>query len=60
VIISLLEIGLDELVAPGGKLILSGILEDQVRGVETAIQKAGLRLVQKRQLGDWMALVTEK
>ena len=60
VIIRLLETGLGEILAAQGKLILSGILEDQVPAVESAIQTAGLQLVQKRQMGDWMALVVEQ
>ena len=57
VIIRLLEEGLGEIVAAEGKLILSGILADQVQDVETAIRAAGMRLTQKKQSGDWMALV---
>lgn len=57
VIINLLEEGLGEIVTAGGKLILSGILADQVQEVETAIQAAGMRLIQKEQSGDWIALV---
>jgi len=57
VIIRLLEEGLGEIVAAGGKLILSGILADQVQDVETAIRAAGMRLIQKKQSGDWLALV---
>jgi ribosomal protein L11 methyltransferase len=59
VIMRLLEEGLGDLAAPGGKLILSGILEDQVPEIESGIEAAGLKLVQKRQLGDWVALVVE-
>jgi ribosomal protein L11 methyltransferase len=60
VITRMLEEGLGELVAPGGKLILSGILADQVPEIESGIMAANLKLVQKRQMGDWMALVAEK
>lgn len=59
VIMGLLAEGLGDLAAPGGKLILSGILEDQVPEIESGIEAAGLILVQKHQLGDWVALVAE-
>jgi ribosomal protein L11 methyltransferase len=60
VIIRLLEAGLGELLTEGGRLILSGILEEQVPEVESALQAAGCNLVQKHQMGDWMALVAEQ
>jgi len=60
VIIRLLEEGLGEIVAAGGKLILSGILADQVQDVETAIRATDMRLIQKKQSGDWMALVVAR
>jgi ribosomal protein L11 methyltransferase len=44
------------LLAPGGQLILSGILEDQVSEVLAAAEAQGLRLVERRQSGDWVAL----
>ena len=59
VVIRLLKEGVGELVVPGGKLVLSGILVEQVPDIEKAIQSAGLNLVDKRQIGDWMALVSE-
>jgi ribosomal protein L11 methyltransferase len=59
VIMRLLAEGLGDLAAPGGKLILSGILEDQVPEIESGIEAAGLMLLQKHQLGDWIALVAE-
>lgn len=59
VITRLLMEGVGELVVPGGRLVLSGILVEQVPDIEQAIQSAGLKLVEKRQMGDWMALVAE-
>lgn len=59
VIIQLLGEGLGEILAPRGKLILSGILEDQAPEVETAVQVSGMSLVHKQQMGDWVALVAE-
>lgn len=59
VVIRLLNEGVGELLAPGGKLVLSGILVEQVLDIEQAIQSTGLKFVEKRQMGDWVALVAE-
>jgi ribosomal protein L11 methyltransferase len=52
----LLEAGLADLLAPGGILILSGILEEQSADLEVAAERYGLRLVDRRQTGSWVAL----
>jgi ribosomal protein L11 methyltransferase len=56
-LIRLLAGGLGDLVTPGGKLILSGILEDQVDEVEAAVESGGLRVEKERGIEDWRALV---
>jgi len=56
IIIRLLSEGLGDLVAPGGLLILSGILEEQAQDVQTAIQAHGFYILDQRQQGDWVAL----
>jgi ribosomal protein L11 methyltransferase len=56
----MLAAGLARIVQPRGRLVLSGILEDQSAGVETAIREAGLRVDQKLIRQDWVALVAEK
>jgi ribosomal protein L11 methyltransferase len=56
VIIRLLGEGVAELASPGGILILSGILYEQLGGVTLALEKAGCRLEEVRQMGDWVAL----
>jgi ribosomal protein L11 methyltransferase len=55
--ISLLERGLAWLVAPGGKLVLAGILVDQADRVIHAATEQGLMLVDRRMITDWVALV---
>ncbi|MDP2975478.1 MAG: 50S ribosomal protein L11 methyltransferase [Anaerolineales bacterium] len=60
VIIRLFEAGLDELVAPDGALILSGILQEQVKSVVSAARSRGRKLVEKRQMGDWVAMRLER
>ena len=56
----MLAAGLDRIVAPGGCLVLSGILEEQSAAVEEALRAQGLRLAEKRKRKDWVALVAEK
>ena len=48
---------LTEPLAPGGHLILSGILAEKVGLVLEAAQRHGLELVEQRQEEDWVALV---
>ena len=60
VIVRLLATGLNDIVATHGKLILSGILEQQAVDVETAVQASGMHLKGKRQDGDWLALLVEQ
>jgi len=60
VLVSLLEEGMSALLTNQGMLILSGILEEQTGDVEAAIKASGLRLEEKRQLADWVALVVKK
>lgn len=56
VIISLFGQGLADLVSSDGILILSGILAEQSASVFLAAQEHGLKLIEKRQMGDWVAL----
>jgi len=56
VLIRLLDAGLAGLLERGGSLVLAGILEEQSAGVEAALEMRGLRLVERRQQGDWVAL----
>jgi ribosomal protein L11 methyltransferase len=57
IIIRLFSLGLAELVSPGGAFILSGILAEQAEGVISSVEEYGLKLVEKRQIGDWVALL---
>ena len=60
VIIRLLDAGLAELMDKDGVLLLSGILQDQAQNVIEAAQSKGLRLNEKKQLGDWVALAMSR
>ena len=43
--------------APGGVVIASGILAERGAEVDAALQAAGLRLLERRQEGDWLAII---
>lgn len=57
VIVNLMEAGLAEVVAPGGLLVVSGILEGQAYQVRAAMSMAGLEVVAQERLEDWVAIV---
>jgi len=57
VLVSLFKQGLAQLLQPGGRLVLSGILENQADEVLIAGREAGLELIQSYQAEDWLALV---
>ena len=56
IITRLLEAGLATLAEPGGEVILSGIMVEQVEAVIEAAQAKGLVLSAQEQMGDWVAL----
>ena len=60
VIIRLFAAGLATLVTPGGKIVLSGILDTQAPGVIEAAGQHGLRFVEQRQVADWVAIVLSR
>ncbi len=47
-------------VAPGGYVVLSGILAGQAAGVTAAYRQAGFRLVARLAQGDWRTLVVRR
>jgi ribosomal protein L11 methyltransferase len=60
ILMRLLDNGLADLVAPGGVLILSGILDEQLMGLQTATQAHGLHIIDRRQIDDWVSLVLQR
>ena len=60
IILQLAEQGLCEIVRPGGTAIFSGIIDSQIEDVELALRKTGLQPIERRQMGDWMLLVTNR
>ena len=59
VIIRLFDAGLAELMAPGGKMVLSGILDTQADGVVAAAELHGLKRIDQRNINDWVVIVLE-
>ena len=56
VIVRLFDAGLAELMEENGALLLSGILEEQASSVIEAARAKGLRTIERKQMGDWVAL----
>jgi ribosomal protein L11 methyltransferase len=56
IIIRLFDAGLAELAAPGGNLVLSGILAEQAEDVRKAAEAQGMQFRKQRQQGDWVAM----
>jgi len=52
--------GLVARLAPGGRLVLSGILEDQATGVLNHYRALGLRLIRRIALGKWVTLMLRR
>ena len=60
VIVRLFEAGLADLIEEDGSIILSGILQEQEQNVIEAGQTQGLRMNERRQMGDWVALTMSR
>jgi ribosomal protein L11 methyltransferase len=60
VIIRLFDAGLADLIEEHGSIVLSGILFEQEQSVIEAGQAKGLRMNERRQIGDWVALTMSK
>jgi len=56
-LVRLFSDGLGRLVSKNGVLILSGIMEEQTEIILGRAAENGLTLIEKRQIGDWVALV---
>lgn len=57
VISGLLAAGLHTYLAPGGYMILAGIIEEREPEVHVALAECGLAVVQRLGMGDWVSLV---
>ena len=56
----LLDACIKDLIAPGGVLILSGILEEQITEMIEKIKEHDLHVIEKRQIEDWVAMVVKR
>lgn len=52
--------GIQHLIWPGSMFVFSGIIESQVEDVTAALDAADLKLLGKRQQGDWVMLITQR
>jgi ribosomal protein L11 methyltransferase len=57
VIVTLLGQGLGRVVAPGGLLVVSGILDSQAYEVNAALKTAGLTIAAQEHREDWVAIL---
>lgn len=55
ILIRLLEEGLASILAPGGVILLSGILEEQEESLLKTARRQRLRPIERKQQGDWVA-----
>ena len=60
IIIRLFGDGLADLAELGGTVILSGILQEQEEKVLDVVQAKGLALNERKQIGDWVAMLLSK
>lgn len=60
VLVDLFDQGLADLVAPGGLIVLSGILDTQAFEVRGALQRYGLTLAAQEQIEDWVAIIARR
>lgn len=59
ILIRLLDEGLAQTLTPDGLLVLSGILAEQADEIRAALDRHGLRVVEQRQIEDWVAISAE-
>ncbi len=60
VIVRLFDAGMADLIEKNGTIILSGILQEQEQSVVDAAQAKGLKMNERMQMGDWVALAMSR
>jgi ribosomal protein L11 methyltransferase len=60
ILVSFFEQGLIEVIAPGGLLILSGILRSQTPDINAALRRHGLEKLAQEQLEEWVCIIARK
>ena len=56
ILIRLLDDGMAEMIAPGGVLLLSGILEEKLPEMTAALDRHGLKISEQQIIEDWVGL----
>ncbi len=59
-VVNLLKEGLAQTLTPNGTILLSGIRAEQADDVATAIQAAGLTIIEQRQSLEWVAIAAKR
>ncbi len=59
ILIRLFDAGMAETITPGGVIVLAGILAEQGQSVRESAESKGLKFVEERHSGDWVALVMQ-
>lgn len=57
VIVELFGQGLGQVLAPGGVMVLAGLIDTQEEEVQAALTAAGLHVIQRLHITDWVTLV---
>ena len=60
ILIRLFDAGMVDLIEDNGMIVLSGILQEQEQNVIEAGQAKGLRMIDRRQMGDWVAFTMKR
>lgn len=60
IILEMVPNGLQHVVWPGSKMVFSGIIQEQVDEVITALEGIDLEVLGQRQIDDWVMLITQR
>ena len=60
ILIRLLDDGMGDLVAPGGVLLLSGVLDEKEAELREALARHGYEITERRQMDDWLGLAAKR
>lgn len=60
ILIQLLDEGMADLLAPGGVLLLSGILEEKLAEMQAALEQHGLEVCEQLMIEDWVGLAVRQ
>jgi ribosomal protein L11 methyltransferase len=55
----LLDQGLANHLAPGGKMVLAGIIEEREPDLRAFLKEKGLKIARRLTQGDWVSLTVE-